>query len=189
MLDKKVTFIIAIMAVAIIILSAIIYCHISPRRPEYEWFFKGAYALYRGEGTGLLIGLPGMASKPMTIREVMLLEVLDYNSTHVKVILSENVTFNSIPAFFSIEGYNGDWIALGKEFKLQAQVLRAVNESEIHVEDLGTRRVIVYEGRITAYVDEGLWWPVMLRDSEHFHMNYDVYLQLVKTNIPELMGT
>lgn len=50
-----------------------------------------------------------------------------------------------------------DCIELGKEFKLQTQVLRAIYETDVYVEGLGTRPVIAYEGMITAYVDKGLF--------------------------------
>ena len=68
--------------------------------------------------------------------------------------------------------------------------LTKVNEADVFLEGLGVRHVDVYEAHLgmhfTAYFDREVGWTIKLEMSHHFHMNFDVELSLIETNIPRL---
>jgi len=96
-----------------------------------------------------------------------------------------------------MEGYNGDWIVPGKEFKILGSVFTKVNESFISTRGLGVRQCVLYEGTMpirsftwVVYLDKEFGWPLKLRNTVfEMHFDYDVELNLVETNIPGLKKT
>jgi len=147
--------------------------------PHLPWLFKGAYAVYSGKTTVLFIPVE------FTFR----LEVLDYNSTHVKML-----TYQRIDGFASIENSTTAWQPLIKTTG-SAPPSRTY-ESDLYVEGIGLRHcmVYVYEGYnnvSTVYVDKGINWPLKFQYNYTYSFLWSdvplfLDLRMTDTNIPGL---
>ena len=157
---------------------------------DYPWLFRGAYAIYEGESIGSVAMLgpasSGSETRPHPFRLEARLEVLGHNGTYAKLFFSE-VAGN---AWVGDSLYDGDWVELGKGFRVYRSALTRLNETDLTVEGLGKRRCTVYSGSppvTMVYVDDETGWPLRLQYSMHFHAEFDIELVLIETNIPLLV--
>ena len=151
---------------------------------QNSWLFKGAYARYEGS-TSLLL---------MTFNVEMRQEVKDFNSTHAELLtsLSLNSDFGD-----SEESNTSIWVDLEEnQYEIEEATLTNKYETTETFEKFGTRDVIIYEystdgPTILVYVDKQINWPLKmsmeLTGEDYINLNIDI--ELVETNIPELMTT
>ena len=151
---------------------------------QNSWLFKGAYARYEGS-TSLLL---------MTFNVEMRQEVKDFNSTHAELLtsLSLNSDFGD-----SEESNTSIWVDLEEnQYEIEEATLTNKYERTETFEKFGTRDVIIYEYStdgpiILVYVDKQINWPLKmsmeLTGEDSININIDI--ELVETNIPELMTT
>ena len=151
---------------------------------QNSWLFKGAYARYEGS-TSLLL---------MTFNVEMRQEVKDFNSTHAELLtsLSLNSDFGD-----SEESNTSIWVDLEEnQYEIEEATLTNRYETTETFEKFGTREVIIYEystdgPTILVYVDKQINWPLKmsmeLTGEDYINLNIDI--ELVETNIPELMTT
>ena len=151
---------------------------------QNSWLFKGAYARYEGT-TSLLL---------MTFNVEMRQEVKDFNSTHAELLtsLSLNSDFGD-----SEESNTTIWVDLEEnQYEIEEATLTNKYETTETFEKFGTREVIIYEystdgPTILVYVDKQINWPLKmsmeLKGEDYINLNIDI--ELVETNIPELMTT
>ena len=151
---------------------------------QNSWLFKGAYARYEGS-TSLLL---------MTFNVEMRQEVKDFNSTHAELLtsLSLNSDFGD-----SEESNTSIWVDLEEnQYEIEEATLTNKYETTETFEKFGTRDVIIYEystdgPTILVYVDKQINWPLKmsmeLTGEDSINLNIDI--ELVETNIPELMTT
>ena len=151
---------------------------------QNSWLFKGAYARYEGS-TSLLL---------MTFNVEMRQEVKNFNSTHAELLtsLSLNSDFGD-----SEESNTSIWVDLEEnQYEIEEATLTNKYETTETFEKFGTRDVIIYEystdgPTILVYVDKQINWPLKmsmeLTGEDSINLNIDI--ELVETNIPELMTT
>ena len=151
---------------------------------QNSWLFTGAYARYEGS-TSLLL---------MTFNVEMRQEVKDFNSTHAELLtsLSLNSDFGD-----SEESNTSIWVDLEEnQYEIEEATLTNKYETTETFEKFGTRDVIIYEystdgPTILVYVDKQINWPLKmsmeLTGEDSINLNIDI--ELVETNIPELMTT
>jgi hypothetical protein len=181
----KLIAIVAIVAVSVVVGALLVSAFISSPQGQDAWLFKGAYAEYEGSTTVSFVTIG------FTIRE----EVLDFNSTHVKI----STYFNMGSSYGeSVENETAAWVPLS-----QAGVMNAFEEgnlttsyeSTVDIAGFGTRNCMVYEYTIsdegltmTVYVDKAIDWPlkmtVSMTGEDSISLSLDI--NLVETNIPAL---
>lgn len=147
------------------------------------WLFKGAFAAYTGKTT-----VPG-GFIPVSIELTMRFEILEFNSTHAKVM----GTIRLQTPFGPVENSTISWFDLKKKFlNLASYDFTRKYEGEMFIESMGTRRYTAYEyqnvnGTATFYFDKDLNWPIRIgigpKESQFPAMNLDVS----DTNIPGLL--
>ena len=151
---------------------------------QNSWLFKGAYARYEGT-TSLFL---------MTFSVEMRQEVKDFNSTHAELLtsLSLNSDFGD-----SEESNTTIWVDLEEnQYEIEEATLTNKYETTEIFEKFGTRDVIVYEystdgPTILVYVDKQINWPLKMSMelTGEDYIDLDIDIELVETNIPELMAT
>jgi hypothetical protein len=181
----KLIAIVAVVAVSVVVGALLVSAFISSPQGQDAWLFKGAYAEYEGSTTVSFVTID------FTIRE----EVLDFNSTHVKI----STYFNMGSSYGeSVENETAAWVPLS-----QAGVMNAFEEgnlttsyeSTVDIAGFGTRNCMVYEYTIsdegltmTVYVDKAIDWPlkmtVSMTGEDSISLSLDI--NLVETNIPAL---
>jgi hypothetical protein len=148
------------------------------RPPAVPWLFKGAYAKYHGEASILF----------MTVKLDMRLEVVDYNSTHVKILMYMKMD----TPLGSREFQNVTWSSLtGKSYGVEGSKLKRVYEQEVFVEGFGTRKCVIYEyesssERIIVYVDKETAWPIKITFTFENMPGVSIDLKITESNIPGL---
>ncbi|MCX8186771.1 MAG: hypothetical protein N3G48_06675 [Sulfolobales archaeon] len=168
---------------AIVVIAGVFtYWYLS--QPSIAWLFKGAYAKYYGEASFLII----------TARLDMHLEIVDYNSTHAKLLMYMKVR----TPLGSSEIQNVTWVDLSKKvYNVEGYDLMRTYEQEIYVEGLGSRVCIIYEYAsktaprtlMTMYVDKRVGWPIKMKLSFEATQNIpgmSLDLTLTESNIPGL---
>jgi len=162
----------AIIAIAVIALAlaGLIAFQMLRGEPRYPWLFKGAYGVYEGKALILFI--------PVTVK--FRVEVLDFNSTHVKVLY-----------YASVEGlYTNstvEWVKLDEGLGYPAELAK-VEERECYVEGIRTRQCIIKtykekRGETVLYIDRATGWILQIDYKEE---DFTMTLTLKETNIPGL---
>lgn len=178
---KKTFTITALVIVAIIVFAFAAYWFLTT--PRIPWLFKGAYANYHGEAIILFI----------PVKLDMRVEVVDYNSTHVKLLQYMKMD----TPLGSQEYQNTTWMDLTKKvYEIEGVKLKRTYEQEIYIEGFGTRKCIVYEYESTPsgslmiyYVDKEVVWPVKITFSMIGAQDIpglSIDLKITDTNIPGL---
>jgi hypothetical protein len=181
----KLIAVIAIVAVAVIVGAFLVSAFLSSPQGQNAWLFKGAYAEYEGSTTVSFVTID------FTIRQ----EVLDFNSTHVKM----STYFNMGSSYGeSVENETTAWVPLSQMGFMNAFEegnLTTSYESTVDIAGFGTRTCMVYEYTIsderltmTVYVDKAIDWPlkmtVSMTGGGPITLSLDI--NLVETNIPAL---
>jgi hypothetical protein len=183
---------IAVVVIAIIIVSVLSYLFLRDGQIEQDWFFQGAYANYEGSTSFLFISL----------NFSMRLEIVDFNSTHVETLSDIKLQAGSLGTLFSEQATQ--WVPaenLGTVAwdEMEGYVSGGEYEDHVYIEGLGTRLCKIYEFvqidaeasnmNITVYVDPEIAWPLKLTFGitleEDQNIIFDINLK--DTNIPELM--
>ncbi len=149
---------------------------------EISWLFIGAYARYEGT-TSLLL---------MTFTVEMKQEVINFNSTHAELLTSLNLNSD----FGDSEESNTTiWVDLEEnQYEIEDANLTNKYETTETFQKFGNRECIVYEystdgPTILVYVDKQINWPLKmsmtLTGEDYINLNIDI--ELVETNIPELI--
>ena len=177
-------------AVIVVVVGAFLVSGLlSAPQGQNAWLFKGAYAKYEGS-TSVSAGLPIPVTVDFTVRQ----EVLDFNSTHVKI----STYFNMGSSYSSsVENETAAWVPLSQAGFMNAFEegnLTTSYESTVNIAGFGTRNCMVYEYSIsdsgltmTVYVDKQIGWPLKMTasmSSEGYSMSLDI--NLTDTNIPGL---
>lgn len=173
----------AVVIVIVVVAAVFAYWWLSrPSTPAsaYSWLFDGAYAEYYGETTVSFV------SMNMTMR----LEVVEYNSTHAKLLTHMRMESNVMQPF---ESEDTTWADLrGTSYEVEGYTLTDTREDDVTIAGLGTKHCMVYEYSgsgmtMTYYIDKDLGWPVKMEFSmtqSSIHMDFN--LTLSETNIPDL---
>jgi hypothetical protein len=144
--------------------------------PHYPWLFKGAYSTYTGNAT--LIFVP--------VQFEVELQVLDYNSTHAKLLTLVKVsalgstTENSTTAWFSFNEKNFAW---------PGATFNQTSEGYYDIEGYGRRYCYVVESvgsgvEVLIYIDSQTLWPLKFRLEMQPAFTLDLLIN--ETNIPGL---
>jgi hypothetical protein len=172
-------------AVIVVVVSAFLVSGLfSAPHGQNAWLFKGAYAKYEGSTTVSFVTID------FTIRQ----EVLDFNSTHVKI----STYFNMGSSYGeSVENETAVWVPLSQAGFMNAFEegnLTTSYESTVDIAGFGSRNCMVYEYSISesgltmaVYVDKQIGWPLKMTasmGSESYSMTLDI--NLTDTNIPGL---
>jgi len=151
---------------------------------KLPWLFKGAYAKYYGETTVLFIPVK------LNVR----LEVLDFNSTHAKLLMYAKLE----TPFGSHEYQDVGWSDLTKKtYKIEGAILKKSYEQEVYLEGIGVRKCNVYEYQsktepkslMIMYVDKEVVWPIKIKyttEATKMMPSMSLDLNLVESNIPGL---
>ncbi len=182
----KLIAVIAVVAVAVVVGAFLVSAFISAPQGQDSWLFKGAYAKYEGSTTVSFV----------TINFTIRLEVLDFNSTHVKI----STYFNMGSSYGeSVENETAAWVPLSQAGFMNAFEegnLTKSYESTVNIAGFGTKTCMVYEYAIsdegltmTVYVDEAIGWPLKMTisaDEAQLGLGLELGINLVETNIPTL---
>jgi hypothetical protein len=185
--------------VAVVIIAALTYVFFHPQggisdetqKSQQDWYFKGAYANYEGSTTYLFL----------TVDFLMRLEIVDFNSTHVKTLYDVKLQSGSLGSLLNEQETN--WV---QKEKLGTSALEMIDgfalgsnyEDHVYIEDLGTKYCEIYEFTqtdiefgdviVTVYLDPEIMWPLKLSlDLTAENENVLFNINMSDTNIPELM--
>jgi hypothetical protein len=190
---------VVVAVVAVVIIAALAYVFLGPQGgflgetqdSQKEWYFKGAYANYEGSTTYLFL----------TVDFSMRLEIVDFNSTHVKTLYDIKLQSGSLGSLFNEQETN--WAPKEKlgTFaweEMEGYTLGSTYEDHVYIEGLGTKYCKIYEFTqtdiesgdmtMTVYVDPEIMWPLKLSldlTTENENILFDI--NLTDTNIPELI--
>lgn len=179
---KRRALVVAAVIIAVVIVGFVAYWFFL-RPTGLPWLFKGAYAKYYGETTVLI-----------TIKLDVQLEVVDYNSTHAKLL--EYVKVDT--PLGSQESQNVTWVDLTKKsYEVEGWTLETTYEQEVYLEDFGTRKCVIYEYESTStpgtlmkmYVDKETVWPVKMTfttEATETIPGMSIDLTITESNIPGL---
>lgn len=193
-------FILVVVAVvAVVVIAALAFIFWGPQGgflgetqdSQEEWYFKGAYANYEGSTTYLFLAFDFS----------MRLEIVDFNSTHVKTLYAIKLQSGSLGSLFNEQDTN--WTPKEKlgTFawdELEGYTPGSTYEDNVYIEGLGSKYCKVYEFTqtnigfgdmtMTVYVDHEIMWPLKLSlDLTAENENILFEINLIETNIPELM--
>ncbi len=191
--------ILIVVVIAVVLISALAYVFLRPQggildetqKSQQDWYFKGAYANYEGSTTYFFL----------TVDFSMRLEIVDFNSTHVKTLYDINLQSGSLGSLFNEQEIN--WVPKEKLStftweEMEGLALGSTYEDHVYIEGLGTKYCKIYEFTqthiesgdvvVTVYVDPEIMWPLKLSldlTAENENILFDINLK--DTNIPELM--
>jgi hypothetical protein len=179
--NRKILAVVAIITIAVVALAAYWFL----MRPSgIPWLFKGAYVNYHGETTISFI----------TVKLDMRLEVVDYNSTHAKILMFVKMD----TPLGSQEFQNTTWSDLTKKsYEIEGSKLKRTYEQETYIEGFGTRKCTVYEyeslsspgSLMIVYVDKEVAWPIKITLTTEATQNMpgmSIDLKITESNIPGL---
>lgn len=189
----------AVVLVAAIIIAALAYFFLRPHEgvldvtqdSQNEWYFKGAFANYQGSTTYLFF----------SVNFLMQLEIVDFNSTHVKTLFDVKVQSGSLGSLFNEQETNWapkEQLGTFAWEELGGLTLESAYKDHVYIEGLGTKYCKIYEFTktdiesgemsVTVYVDPEIEWPLKLSlDIKAENENFLFDINLKDTNIPELM--
>ena len=149
---------------------------------QSAWLFKGAYAKYEGSASVSFV----------TFSFTMRQEVVDFNSTHVELLMSANLGSSmSTP----VENETTMWVPLSNNvYAVESGTLvNSYEAKNMYFTGIGNRDCIVYEyttdgPTMTIYVDKAIGWPLQLKLSMagEESVSLELEINLVETNIPGL---
>lgn len=183
-----------IYAVALAFIVALIVMSASPKSQQPIWLSKGAYAEYSGKTQYRSYGL----SIPVDVN--LRLEVLDFNSTHIKTL--EDWKFETVEKYDSFfENYANSTIKWYKKLpdrypttlESRATLVSTKDAGDIYVSGKAfATRAYEYNEHIgdttVVYVSKDMLYP--LKIAYHFIPSLpfsDFNMSLVRTNIPGLL--
>jgi len=175
---------IAAVVVIVIVVVAGVFAYWWLSRPppssQAAWLFDGAYATYSGQTTVLTV----------SVNLTMRLEVVDYNSTHAKLLTYMKMT-SSVMA--PVEWQNTTWTDLRTaSYEVEGYDLAYTHEGEVYIEGLGTKHCMISKYvspdiTMMYYVDKETEWPLKIEFTiTEDSMSMDFDLTLKETNIPGL---
>lgn len=179
--------VVAVAAILIVVCALLVSSMLAQPKGQDAWLFKGAYAKYEGS-TSLSFGTVDF-TVDFTVRE----EVVDFNSTHVKVS-----TYFKMGSSYGVseENETAAWIPLSQMGFMNAFEegnLTRSYESTVDIAGLGTRTCMIYEYAIsddgltmTVYVDKQIGWPLKMTASMTGSYPMSLDINLKETNIPGL---
>jgi hypothetical protein len=180
---RKSLAVMAIIIIAVVVVALAAYWFLI-RPSEIPWLFKGAYAKYHGETTVLFV----------TVKVDMRLEVVDYNSTHAKLLMYVKMD----TPLGSREFQNTTWSDLTKKsYEIGGLELKRTYEQETYIEGFGTRKCTVYEyeslsnpgSLMIVYIDKETAWPIKITLTTEATQNISemsIDLKITESNIPGL---
>jgi len=187
----------AVVSVCIVIGALLVSAFISSPQGQEAWLFKGAYAKYGGS-TSFSTRDIGMLDMSLSIDFTVRQEVVDFNSTHVLVSTSFQMS-SSLGEFGeeTVENQESAWVPLSEMGLMTAfEEVELTNsyESTLNIDSFGTRTCMVYEYEIadegltmTVYVDKTIDWPlkmtISMTNTELSGVNLELDINLVETNI------
>jgi len=145
---------------------------------QSAWLFKGAYAKYAGSASLYSVSID------FTVRQ----EVVDFNSTHVKLLMSASLGT-------SVENETTMWVPLSNNvYTVESGTLvNSYEAKNMYFTGIGNRDCIVYEyttdgPTMTIYVDKQIGWPLQMKLSMtgEGSVSLELEINLVDTNIPGL---
>ena len=179
----KLIAVVAAVVIVVVVGAFLVSGLLSAPQGQNAWLFKGAYAKY--EGSTSMMGV----SIDFAVRQ----EVLDFNSTHVKM----STYFNMGSSYgSSVENETAAWVPLSQAGFMNAFEegnLTTSYESTVNIAGFGTRNCMVYEYTIpesgltmTVYVDKQIGWPLEMSVSMSGDFPMSLDINLTGTNIPGL---
>jgi hypothetical protein len=196
----KLIAIVAIVVIAVVVGAFLVSAFISaPPQGQDAWLFKGAYATYEGS-TSLTAEDIGMFDMSVSVDFTVRLEVVDFNSTHVLV----STSFQMSSSFGEMDGETVEdetsaWVPLSEMgFMAAFEDVDLTNsyESTVNIEGFGTRNCMIYEYvlsddglAMTVYVDKAIGWPLQMTisaDENELGLDLALDIKLTETNIPAL---
>lgn len=179
----------AVVIVIVVVAAVFAYWWFSRPSPasQASWLFAGAYAEYSGKTT-----VPITQVTTMELNMTMRLRVVDYNSTHAKLLTYMKMESNMMQPFESEDTTWADLRATTASYEVEGYDLTQTREDDVYIEGLGTKHCMIYEYSssgmtMTYYLDKEINWPVKMEFSmtqSSIHMDFD--LTLKDTNIPGL---
>ena len=171
--------IIACVIVAVIVIAGVIYYgfYYAGKPP---WFFKGAYAEYRGVATGIA------GIFPVAVSINLRLEVVDTSNNVATVLMSGVISAGVFSKDFS------STFTIDLTGKVENTTLEYVGEEYKYIPGFGTRKCLVYEStnenlRTRMYVDKEAKWPIAFEFTISTKGAFiNIPLELTDTNIPSL---
>lgn len=180
---RRLWLIVAVAVIVIVVIAGVFaYWWISRPAPASQaaWLFDGAYATYSGQTTVSIV----------TVNMTMRLEVVDFNSTHAKLLTYMKMESNMMAP---IETQNTTWADLRTtSFEVEGYNLTQTREDDVYIEGFGTKHCMIYEYSgpgmtMTYYVDKEIGWPLKMEFSvSEGTIDMDFNLTLKETNIPGL---
>lgn len=171
----------------IVVGALLVSSMLSKPQGQDAWLFKGAYAKY--EGSTII----SIESFDFTVGFTVRQEVLDFNSTHVKLS-----TYFKIDASIGSteENETTAWVPLSRNGFIntfeEGTPIESY-ESTVDIAGLGIRSCMVYKYEIsddgltmTVYVDKQIGWPLKMTASMAGDFPISLDIDLVETNIPGL---
>jgi len=177
---------IAAVVVIVIVVAAGVFAYWWLSRPppssQAAWLFDGAYAEYAGQTTMLTV----------SVNLTMRLEVVDYNSTHAKLLTYMKMTSNVMQPQEWQDTTWADLRTATASYEVEGYDLEGMHEDDVEIEGFGTKHCMIYEYSGTGltmkfYIDKELGWPLKMEyNTTQDSMSMDFDLTLKKTNIPGL---
>jgi hypothetical protein len=171
-----------VVVIVIVVVAGVFAYWWFSRPPPFtaSWLFEGAYAEYSGQTTVPFV------SMNMTMR----FEVVEYNSTHAKLLTHMKMESNVTAP---IESEDTTWADLRTtSYEVEGYDLTETREDDVYIEGFGTKHCMIYEYSgpnimMTYYVDKEIGWPIKMEFTvTQGSMSMDFDLTLNETNIPEL---
>ncbi|MCJ7560204.1 hypothetical protein MUO79_06250 [Candidatus Bathyarchaeota archaeon] len=175
---------IAVIAVAaiVVVVGALLVSSLLSAPQGPTWLFKGAYAKYEGSASVSFV----------TFSFTMRQEVVDFNSTHVELLMSASLG-SSLSA--SVENETTTWVPLASNvYTVESGTpVNSYEAENMYFAGIGNRDCIVYEyatdgPTMTIYVDKAIGWPLQMKLSMtgEGSVSLELEINLVETNIPGL---
>jgi hypothetical protein len=173
---------IALAIIAVVVSALLVGVLFLKPSGQSAWLFKGAYAKYEGSASVSFV----------TFSFTMRQEVVDFNSTHVKLLMSASLGSSMST---SVENETTMWVSLSNNvYTVESGTLvNSYEAKNMYFTGIGNRDCIVYEyatdgPTMTIYVDKQIGWPLQMKLSMtgEESVSLELEINLVETNIPGL---
>jgi len=180
---RKRWLIVAVVVIVIVIVAGVFaYWWLSRPPSRASWLFDGAYAEYAGQTTVSFVSLD------LTMR----LEVVDYNSTHAKLLTYMKMESSVMQPQEWQDTTWADLRTATATYEVEGYDLEDMHEDDVYIEGLGTKHCMIYEYSNSGltmkfYIDKEIGWPLKMEYTAiQDSMSMDFDLTLKETNIPGL---
>jgi len=179
---RKRWLIVAVVVIVIVIVAGVFAYWWLSRPPQASWLFDGAYAEYAGQTTVSFVSLN------LTMR----LEVVDYNSTHAKLLTYMKMESSVMQPQEWQDTTWADLRTATATYEVEGYDLEDMHEDDVYIEGLGTKHCMIYEYSNSGltmkfYIDKEIGWPLKMEYTAiQDSMSMDFDLTLKETNIPGL---